>query len=411
MNTEVMANAVVADDGRIPRILDLELLDQEPHRVFRQLRPLYPCVEAEFGTLIVLRSRDVEALFTDPRTRQFETEPMALRGITEGPLYDIFRYGMVFSNGAVHQRRRAPLARAFAHRMMEAMRPTVAALANRLIDEVKADGEMDLLEHYSATIPAHTVCSILGVPEEDIPHFFGWAKSTARGISWFRDEDFPEINRTAGEMIDYVARTLDDRRKAPREDFLTQYVKMTEEAGELSPEEIVIQIAGLILAGSDTTRTGITATLSLLLQHKEQWKAVLADESLLSAAVNEGIRFDPPVGAVPRVTLEPVELDGYTINPGQVILLSLVSSLRDPAAYSDPERFDISRTDHPRWHLAFGSGPHRCIGEALARVEMEEALRALGRRLPGLEIVGAPPKVTGHNTLRKIDQMRVGWTR
>lgn len=409
MSAELIASSVVSLDGAIPRITDLELLEREPHRVFGYCRPLYPCVEAEFGTVIVLRYRDVETLFTDPRTRQFETEPMALRGISEGPLYDIYRYGMVFSNGSVHQKRRAPLARAFAHRMMESLRPRVRALANELIDGFEAEGEVDLLERYSAVIPARMVCNILGVPSEDIPGFTGWVNWTARGIGWFKDHEFKDIDDSAGHLLEYVRRLLADRRTSPRDDFLTEYVRMTDESGELSPEEIIVQIGGLILAGSDTTRTGTTATLSLLLQHRDQWDAICADEALIPGAINEGIRFDPPVGAVPQVALEDITLEGYTIHPGQVVLLSTMSGLRDPAAYKDPDRFDIRRKDHPRWHLAFGAGAHRCIGEALARIEMEEAIRAMSQRLPGLRIVGRPPKVTGHNALRQIDQMRVAW--
>jgi hypothetical protein len=149
--------------------------------------------------------------------------------------------------------------------------------------------------------------------------------------------------------------------------------------------------------------------VALLLQHREQWDAVCRDPSLIPGAVAETLRFEPSVASVSRVTLEDVELDGHVLPAGQFITLSTMSALRDGTAYEQPDCFNILRKDLPRMHLAFGAGTHRCIGEALAWVELEESLAALAARIPQMQIAGSLPTVRGHFGIRRIDRMHVTW--
>jgi cytochrome P450 len=201
---------------------------------------------------------------------------------------------------------------------------------------------------------------------------------------------------------------LDDRRRAPREDFLTSYARATAVAGDLTESEIRIQMAGVILAGSDTTRTGTAAVLSQLLQHPDQWAMVCADpDRWKKPAVEEGLRYDPPVGSVPRFTLRELEIEGVVIPEGRVVSMSLIAGLRDPDVYPEPEKFDIRREGIPKWNIAFGGGAHRCLGEALARAEMEESIAAIARLAPNTKLVGKPPTIKGSAAIRQIDAMTV----
>ena len=168
-------------------------------------------------------------------------------------------------------------------------------------------------------------------------------------------------------------------------------------------------MVGLILAGADTTRGSLCMTLAHLLAHPEQWLAFRADpQGLKRGVVDEGLRYDPVVGGVPRIAAQDMDLDGYSIPAGTPIALSLLSIMRDPDVYAEPDRFDIHRTDHPRWHPIFGGGGHRCAGEALARAEMEEALVVIADLAPRTRLVGAFPKL-GPGAIRQVDRMEVSF--
>jgi cytochrome P450 len=153
----------------------------------------------------------------------------------------------------------------------------------------------------------------------------------------------------------------------------------------------------------------MTIQVSLLLQHREQWDALCRDPALISGAVLESLRYEPSVASFPRVTLEEIEIDGWTVPRNRLLSLSTMSAMRDPALYSEPERFDITRTDHPRRPLVFGAGAHRCLGEILALAELEETLGVLAKRLPKLELVGAAPTVEGSGGIRRVGEMHVRW--
>jgi len=165
----------------------------------------------------------------------------------------------------------------------------------------------------------------------------------------------------------------------------------------------------VILAASETTRSAMTIQTSLLLQHRDQWDAVCRDSNLIPGAVLESLRYEPAVASFPRVTLEDLPIDEYVVPRNKMLSLSMISAMRDPAIYADPDRFDIRRTDHPKRPIVFGAGAHRCLGESLATAELEEGLAVLAARLPGLQFAGDPPVVSGSGGIRKVTPMRVRW--
>jgi hypothetical protein len=385
-------------------------LDQDPHGIYRRHRPITPLIRREGGSYIAIRADDVERLATDPRTRQVETDLLKSRGITEGPLFDTFSNSMLYSNGPEHRRRRSPISRAFAFKLMSALRPRISALARTLIDRHLARGEMSFLDDFASLLPAHLISGILGLPESDIPRFTGWVYQISRAISYsFSNAELPAVNAAIQQMAVYGDELLAARRAIPRDDFLTSYMEAVDQEGLLSPAETLSQLLMTILAGSDTTRGAMAIQVSLLLQHREQWDAVRADETLIPGAVSEALRFEPLAASIPRVTLEEIELDGHVVPANSILTLSTMAAMRDPALYDQPDNFDIRRTDHPRRHLVFGVGAHRCLGETLARAELEEGLAAILERLPQLELVGNPPAIDGHAALRRVGPMSVRW--
>jgi cytochrome P450 family 103 len=388
-------------------------LDRDPHALFRRMRLMTPFLRRDDGSYIAIRSGDVERLYGDTRTRQMETEGLRSRGITRGYLYDIVQHTMLYSNGTAHRQRRAPLSRAFAFRLITELRPAIRARAHRLIDQLEGRSEMEFVDEFATLIPAHTLSEVLGLHTGDISQFTRWVYSVSRAISFsFSNTDIPDMEDAARNLTHYVENLLADRRTTPRMDFLSSYVLGVDAAEKLSPIEVISQIVSVIMAGCDTTRAAMAIQVFLLLQHREQWQAVCTGNmELIAGAVSEAMRYEPCVGSAPRFTLADIEIAGYLVPGGSVLSLSTLSAMRDPALYSDPDRFNIRRTDHPRRHIVFGGGAHRCLGEALARAELEEGLSVLAERLPTLQLLNEPLRIFGHGGMRRISGMKVCWTR
>jgi hypothetical protein len=332
-----------------------------------------------------------------------------MQGVFDGPIFDFVAQVMLFANGDVHRRRRQPIARTFAFKLMEAMRPKAGAITAELVRERLGAGPVDFLAEISAQLPARIIADVMGIPRSDLPIFMKWIADTSEAIGFINPDRRGEIEASLLEFNGYVDGLLADRRSIPRGDFLSEYVAATAAAGDLSEGEIRAQIVGLILAGSDTTRNSICMILSSLLQHPEQWRALQAEpDRLKRQVVEEGMRYQPVVSGIPRVMVNDIELEGYHVPSGAVVAVSLLSVLRDPEVYAAPDTFNIHRMDHPRWNFAFGAGAHRCAGEALARVEMEEALTTIARLAPKTELVGAPPRLMP-GAIRAVDEMRVSF--
>lgn len=341
---------------------------------------------------------------TDPMlTRQVETEKLPLLGIAEGPVWEYFANSLLFSNGKAHERRRRPLARAFAFRVMDGLRPRIRKVAEDLI-RPHLGSDVDILNLIAAPLPARIVAEVLGAPEADIPHFSSLVYPAMRALSLRPSADIENDAKSLAALDDYIVSLLEDRRANPQDDFLSAYVGQVDEAG-LTAEEARVQISSVILAGSDTTRMALCSTLAQLWRHPDQWATFVADpEGLKSRAAAEGLRFDPVIGSLPRVALVDFDLDGVAVPKDTMIAPIIPAILRDPAVYAAPERFDIHRTDHPRYHPVFGAGAHRCLGEALARAELEEALAAFARLTPNAALIQAP-LLSGVSGARTIDAM------
>jgi cytochrome P450 len=396
----------------LKRLRDLPLLmPREPglddHDYLAQYWALGPLARDSVGIVHSFPYASFNRLLDDSLTRQIETEGIRLRGITAGPVFDFFANSLLTSNGETHKARRTPLARSFAFPMMKALRPEVAATAEALITPLAGRDRVDLLEEIAGPMPAQIIARVLGVQGSDVPYFTGLVYSAIRALAARSDAVIREAEADMGELTAYVEGLLAARRATPQDDFLTSYLKAV--AGSpLSEDEIRITIVTLILAGSDTTRASIAMTLARLLQHRDQWERVVSDpDGWKAAAAEEGLRFDPVVGALGRIAIIEFELSGVRIVPGTVLSPSMLTTMRDPSVFSNPERFDITRQDHPRYSPAFGGGVHRCLGEALARIELEEAIAAFARAWPNARVLGEMPSLRGLSGTRGITGMSV----
>lgn len=381
----------------------------DPHAGYAKHRPVAGIIDLGIGLPIVTRYDDVVSLMTDERTRQLETEALQMRGISSGALFDFYAHSMLLSNPPAHARRRHPAARTFASRFVVAWRPRIRAVMRELVEQATLRREVDFIEAIATPLPSRLIAEILGAPVEDAPAFASMVYAMSRGLGSFRPNEYEGIESAALGLTSYVRNLIERRRIEPRDDFISAFLSHVGEE-HLSEVEALIQIVTLIIAGSDTTRFGLTALTSLLLQHPEQWNAVRENPELVDRAVTEALRFEPPVGAIGRVAVESISVDGVVLSPGTVLSLSIMSAQRDEMAFREPHTFDIGREDQARRSLAFGFGPHRCLGESLARAEMEEALIVLTQYCPSLCLAGAPARPQGHLGVRGITQMRVTWS-
>lgn len=384
-------------------------LDRRPQFYVQQLRRHMPVWCRRLGragmqirVYTIFPHALARSVFKDARTRQFETEILRARGITEGPLFDLFANGVLASNGEAHRRRRQPLARAFAYPVMLRMQPEIGRVVRDLLARQIASGQLNIRDDFAKILPATLLCHIMGIPLEDIDQFVDWISRSTLGLSAFPSEMLPSIEEATGALLDYVNELLARRREQPGDDFLSHYLAVVNARGDYSAEETYVQIAGTILAGAETARVSITAAISLLLEHDEAWQAVKREPSLASAAVNESMRLEPAVGSVPRLVVEDLEICGITVPAGSIISASLIGALRDPEVFENPNSYDIHRAGWPKHHIVFGGGEHRCLGEALGWLEVLESVKAMADLIPHAKLIEGPARVTGFSGIRRI---------
>ncbi|WP_172296836.1 cytochrome P450 [Pseudoruegeria sp. HB172150] len=395
-------------DGASALFVDPLTLSQNPHAMFAGLRDHYPVIEVGEQQYLALRGEDVLSLLTDSRTVQIEGADYArLNRVPEGAVSRLMSDFFLFSNGKTHRTLRSLFARSFAHRAIEASRGQVRAKAAAIVAELPRGESFDFVEAMASRMPAEMIALILGLPESDAPYFTTLVYETTRAVvPPYPLDHHSVIEAATAELFFYVEEHLLRRLDEPCDDMLSMLVTDWQENRVIPFDSLVNQVIGIVIAGSDTTRAGFAMLTTLLLQHPEQWEMLRGEPSLLPGAVAEGLRYEPPAASVPRFTVAPVEIAGVTLPAGVMLSASTMSALRDPALYADPDRFDITRTDHPKLHSVFGLGPHRCIGDVLSRIELEESLAALIAGAPDIELEVAP-KLQGYRSLRRITPMQV----
>ena len=282
-----------------------------------------------------------------------------------------------------HRRLRSLVSKAFSPRYMESLRPRVQEIADELLDQVEAQGEMDLVKDYAYPLPINVISEMLGVPQEDREQIHTWSAALAHGLGLGRREPGVEENmRAFGE---YTARLVASKRRQPADDLISQLIAIEEEGDRLSETELVSMITLLIFAGHETTSNLIATGSLMLLDHPEQLEKLKAEPSLVPSAVEELLRFNGPATiAGPRFATEDIVLAGQSIQKGDAVIPVLKSANRDERQFDQSEELDITRQINR--HLAFGHGIHMCLGAPLARIEGDIAFTTLLKRMPNLRL-------------------------
>jgi len=305
-----------------------------------------------------------------------------------------------------HTRLRSLVLRAFTSRPIDALRPEIEGLSHQLVDALPA-GPFDLLQHFGQKLPVIIIARLLGVPESMAPDLLRWSNAM---VKMYMAGRTPEMEAQAvaatQDFVAFMRGYVDARRSDPRDDLITHLIQAEEAGDRLSPEELVALVVQLIFAGHETTQNLLGNGLYRLLAAPDQLAYLRRDPAAIPDAIEEMLRYDPPILFTSRVARHDVEVAGERFRKGDVIGLLLGAANRDPARFSDPDRFDAGRTPNP--HVSFGAGIHACVGAPLARLEMQVALRVLFARLPGMH-VAEPPRVKDAWHFRGLESLRVAW--
>ena len=282
-----------------------------------------------------------------------------------------------------HMRWRRLLSRSFTAKRMTALEPGIRRIAHRLIDDMTSKPPpADLRTALGFPLPVYVICDLLGVPAADRERFAAWSDKFLNLNRFTPDE----VRQSGIEMWTYMQAHVHAKRESPGDDLLSDLVTVVDsEDGRLSEEEAVFTGQALLVAGHETTANMIGKMVAMLLVRRERWERLLADPGLVATAVEEVLRFDTNLGfGTHRLVTERVEIAGTVVEPGTTVLSSMPSANRDERIFTDPELMDLARSPNP--HLTFGAGPHSCLGQSLARVELRAVLSVLLERLPGLDL-------------------------
>lgn len=367
-------------------------------------RPVCPVKLATgYPALLVTRYEDVKAVLSDARfSRDALFEPGAPRSQLAEPDQD----SIISIDPPRHTRLRSFVNREFSPRRVAQMRPAIQACVDELLDGMgRKSPPLDLNEHLSRPLALQVICDLLGVPYADHPRFGSWCDHFVSYAKYPVDE----VIRANTEMRDYLSQLIEAKRVTSDDDLLSALIRARDGAA-LSQNELVSLGVILLLAGHDTTITAIGGGMITLLRNPEQLAELRREPSLIPQAVEELLRLNEPGdGSFLRIATSDVDLNGTTIPAGSAVIASISTANRDPSVFDQPHRLDIHRNASP--HIAFGHGPHFCIGSALARAEMQIALTGLLARFPGLEL--AVPfenlRWRSHAHLGGIEEVPVRW--
>ena len=352
---------------------------------------------------VVTRYADALAVLKDDRfsndfTSKLPWTPRTTRALT---------HTMLNRDPPDHTRLRALVNKAFTPRVVEALRGRVQAVCDELLDAAQARGPVDLVRDYALPVPLTIISDLLGVPPQDRRQFAGWSKKVAAGTSGALLDLLlgqPALFRS----VRYLRKLIALRRAQPGDDLVTALVEAEEAGDKLSEDELVGMIALLLLAGYETTINLIASGTLALVQRPDQRARFRAEPDLAESAVEELLRYTSPADfASFRIPREDVALAGTVIPRGAIVLVSLTSANRDERQFPEADRLDVAR--EPNRHLAFGIGPHFCVGAPLARLEGQIALTTLFRRFADLRLAVAAERLRWRRglTFRGLEELPV----
>jgi cytochrome P450 enzyme len=381
---------------------------KDPYPTYRYLRERAPAYHwASAHAWVFTRYHDVVEIMRDRRfsTNVEEWEFAVHRPESERSDYErLFHKGLFALPPEDHTRVRKLVSPAFTPRAIERMRGSV----QQIVDATLADAgtELDIAKSFAESIPLRAISSIFDIPAHADQTFRRFGQSVVDGLDTrLTPEERARILEPFPAGLALLREIIAERRRRPGDDLLSALIAAQEDGDRLDTDELVSLVMALISAGGETTTHLICFATRTLLRHPDQLALLRADPTLLRNALDECLRFDNPgKNGLPRFVTEELQFRGVALRKGQLVYPHLPAALHDPEVFAEPERFDIRRDQHA--NVSFGTGPHHCIGAALARLEGQVAVGTLLTRFPALELAGETT-FAAHPFLRKMSSLPV----
>jgi cytochrome P450 len=403
-----MVDSAIVNPFELPEMSFSENFFRAPQRTLGSLvdRGARAAFIPEMGTTMFLRYAEADTALSDHRIGAMGAVYYENQGWSEGPYVDWVRRTVVFLDPPVHDRLRRLVNRAFTPRQVATVLPITEGIASKLADEVAERGEVDLYDSFAQRLPLQVICSMLAIPDVDFEAVGQWTADLGLATGYPSLEDRQKIDRAMVSFRDYAEQMIDLRRRAPGEDLLSALIAVEERGDRLSNDELTAMVVQMLYAGHETTRNLIGNGLYCLLDQPAELARLRADPSLLNGAVEEMLRYEPPILFVSRVIREDLKLGGVELPAGHMIHLALVSANRDPEEFPDPDIFDVGRLENR--HLSFGFGSHFCLGANVARMEGRVAFATLLDRFSNIEFAAREkPVFAKDRALRTLEEFPV----
>lgn len=381
---------------------------RDPYPVYARLREHGPFYDETWGLTFFSRHADVTGIL---RNRAFGRD---IRHVLPADEIDhrtypahlptwtrMIRGSFIDLEPPEHTRIRGQVNRAFTRRRAEVQRSDIRSMAERLLERV--GDTFDVIADYATPMPIAVIADMMGVPDSDHRRLLDWSHAIVRVFDIAAtDAEQQRAEAAVGEFADYLRSIIERRRHEPGEDLISELVH-SEDA--LPDDDLVASCILILNAGHEATVHGIGNSVLSLTRHRAAFDALVGDPDLVDGGSDELLRFDAPLQMFERWVLEPVEWSGVRLEPGDKVGLLFGSANRDAEVFEDPDSIRLDRDPNP--HVSFGLGTHFCLGSALARVELEEALRALARRFTSLQAVDPEPERTPSLVFRGVRTLRV----
>ena len=378
-----------------------------PYPTYARLRERSPVHRSRvLNAWVFTRYADVEAILRDFRrfsNRPDSVSPNRRRRRSVPPRVD---WTMLFLDPPDHTRLRSLVNQAFTPRVVDALEPHIRAVMHELVDAVDDPAGFDLMRAVAGPLPVIVIAEMLGVPPEDRARFAEWSHDRARILEPLVGARERARADAAGEAFDaYFLPIIQARRREPRDDIISALAQAEEAGDALTERETLTMLRLLLIAGNETTTNLIGNGVLALLEHPAQMRLLREDPSRIPAAVEELLRFDTPVQLDLRGVVEDCEMRGVPLRRGEPAVLALGAANRDPEAFDEPDRLDLTRSRGS--NISFGRGIHHCLGAPLARLEARVALEVLLERYASLALCGKRPPFRRAIVLRGLESLPV----
>jgi cytochrome P450 len=358
---------------------DPTLVGDRFHEILGELARKDWLAKTDLGFLILDRDASIEFL-RDRRLTFPALELMLVQGISEGPIYERTENGLMTKSGPPHLRLRKLVAPAMSPRSIGQLRERLRVDIEQRWEKVAPEGYTEFVHDFAQPIPSVLIAHLLGVPGMD-EQLASWSISLQATFKLNMDEDRADIERAYHEVIDWVLGLLRERRGNPGDDFISMIGTVEVDGDRLTDDECVTLATSVISGGTDTTQAQMAHGMRLFAENPDQWALLGEHPELAMQAANEVIRYEPITPFTARIVREELEYDGVTFPVGTLVFACAATANRDPAAFENPQVFDISVDRGRTPVLTFGFGDHFCLGAQLARMELAETFGYLAPRM------------------------------